>query len=140
MEDGTGLKRLPLTLPAFQGVEASARTFERWRDAAALVNPTRKEDTMSSAYENCIITSQDLKMLQSVLEGLGYDSHTMDDEVILYNNAARKVIQLFQNGLTDPTDISEEMLFLFGVRKHERVRPWKPLPRYAIQGLPPLYR
>lgn len=37
---------------------------------------------MSSAYENCIITSQDLKMLQSVLEGLGYDSHTMDDEVI----------------------------------------------------------
>lgn len=44
--------------------------------------PTGKEDVMSSAYENCIITSQDLKMLQSVLEGLGYDSHTMDDEVI----------------------------------------------------------
>lgn len=45
---------------------------------------------MSSAYENCIITSQDLKMLQSVLEGLGYDRHTMDDEIVLYNNAARK--------------------------------------------------
>ncbi|CUX66276.1 MULTISPECIES: hypothetical protein [Agrobacterium] len=95
---------------------------------------------MSSAYENCIITSQDLKMLQSVLQGLGYDRHTMDDEVVLYNNAARKVIELFQDGLTDPADISEEMLFLFGVHKYERVKPWKPLPRYAIQGLPPLYR
>jgi hypothetical protein len=117
------------------------RTISGWqRDAPAFVNLTRKEDAMSSAYENCIITSQDLKMLQSVLEGLGYDRHTMDDEIVLYNNAARKVIQLFQDGLTDPADISEEMLFLFGVHKHERVRPWRPLPRYAIQGLPPLYR
>lgn len=57
---------------------------------------------MSSAYENCIITSQDLKMLQSVLEGLGYDSHTMDDEVILYNSAARKVIQALSGWLDRP--------------------------------------
>ncbi len=95
---------------------------------------------MSSTYHNCIITSQDLTMLQSVLEGLGYDRHTMDDDFTLYNNAARKVIELFQDGLTDPNDISEEMLFLFGDHKHERVRRWKPLPRYAIQGLPPLYQ
>ncbi|MFK3780384.1 hypothetical protein [Agrobacterium sp. NPDC089420] len=96
---------------------------------------------MSSAGDNCIISSQDLKMLQSVLEGLGYGRDLMDDdEAILYTNAARKVIQLFQDGLTDPAGLSEEMLFLFGARKHERVKPWKPLPRYAIQGLPPLYR
>ncbi|MDA5635472.1 MULTISPECIES: hypothetical protein [Rhizobium/Agrobacterium group] len=95
---------------------------------------------MSSTCDNCIISSQDLKMLQSVLEGLGYDHHLVDDEALLYNNAARKVIQLFQDGLTDPDDLSGEMLFLFGIHKHERVKAWKPLPRYAIQGLPPLYR
>lgn len=95
---------------------------------------------MSSAYENCIISSQDLKMLQSVLADLGYDRHTMDEEVMLYNNAARKVIQLFQGGLTDPAELSKEMRFLFGAHKHDRSKSWKPLPRYAIQGLPPLYR
>lgn len=67
---------------------------------------------MSSAYENCIISSQDLKMLQSVLADLGYDRHTMDEEAVLYNNAARKVIQLFQGGLTDPAELSKEMRFL----------------------------
>lgn len=95
---------------------------------------------MSSTYDNCIISSQDLTMLQSVLEGLGYDRHIMDDETILYNCAARKLIQLFQDGVTDPSDLSKEMRFLFGVHKHDRVKAWKPLPRYAIQGLPPLYR
>lgn len=95
---------------------------------------------MSSTSQNCIITSQDLNMLQCVLEGLGYERDGMDDDALLYNNAARKVIELFQDGLTNPADISDEMLFLFGVHKHERVRAWKPLPRYAIQGLPPLYR
>jgi hypothetical protein len=126
---------------AFRNVEASQRhLWTAARRSGFFLTPAGKDDLMSSAHENCIITSQDLKMLQSVLEGLGYDSHTMDDEVILYNNAARKVIQLFQDGLTDPADISKEMLFLFGVHKHERVKPWKPLPRYAIQGLPPLYQ
>jgi hypothetical protein len=32
------------------------------------------------------------------------------------------------------------MRFLFGVQKHDHGTPWKPLPRYAIQGLPLLYR
>lgn len=94
---------------------------------------------MSSASHSCLISSQDLKMLQSVLESIGFNRRAEDDDKQLHNRAARKVIELYQDGLTDPAELTEEMRFLFGIQKHERIRPWKPLPRYAIQGLPELY-
>ncbi|KJF71588.1 hypothetical protein [Agrobacterium arsenijevicii] len=94
---------------------------------------------MSSASRNCLISSQDLKMLQSVLESVGFNHPAEDDDKKLHNRAARKVIELYQEGLTDPTELTREMRFLFGVQKHDRIKPWKPLPRYAIQGLPLLY-
>lgn len=30
--------------------------------------------------------------------------------------------------MTDPADLTDEMRFLFGVQKHDRIKPWKPLP------------
>jgi hypothetical protein len=94
---------------------------------------------MSSAPRNCLISSQDLEMLQLVLESIGLNHLSDDDDKKLQNRAARKVIELYQDGLTDPADLTDEMRFLFGVQKHDRIKPWKPLPRYAIQGLPLLY-
>ncbi|KJF67735.1 hypothetical protein [Rhizobium nepotum] len=95
---------------------------------------------MSSASNNFLISSQDLKMLQAVLESVGFNHRTEDRDKKLHNRAARKVIELYLEGLTDPTKLTTEMRFLFGVQKHDHGTPWKPLPRYAIQGLPLLYR
>ncbi|WP_216332339.1 hypothetical protein PCC82_15915 [Agrobacterium deltaense] len=95
---------------------------------------------MSSASHSCLISSQDLKMLQSVLENVGFNCQDEDNDKKLHNRAARKIIELYQDGLTDPVELTKEMRFLFGVQKHDRIKPWKPLPRYAIQGLPLLYR
>ncbi len=95
---------------------------------------------MSSASHSCLISSQDLNMLQSVLENVGFNRLDEDNDTQLHNKAARKVIELYQDGLTDPAELTKEMCFLFGIQKHERIKPWKPLPRYAIQGLPLLYR
>jgi hypothetical protein len=94
---------------------------------------------MSSAPRNCLISSQDLEMLQLVLESIGFNHLSDDDDKKLHNRAARKGNELYQDGLTDPADLTDEMRFLFGVQKHDRIKPWKPLPRYAIQGLPLLY-
>ncbi|NWJ27629.1 hypothetical protein [Rhizobium sp. RM] len=91
---------------------------------------------MSSASEQGLITSNDLKMLQSVLSDAGFGVDMLEEDERCFNDAARKIIQLFQDGMTDPADLKEEMLFLFGIQKRERVTFRKPLPRYAIQGLP----
>ena len=102
------------------------------------------------------VTGQDGAYLAEFLLGKGYVVHGVkrrssslntervdhlsdDDDKKLHNRAARKVIELYQDGLTDPADLTDEMRFLFGVQKHDRIKPWKPLPRYAIQGLPLLY-
>lgn len=94
---------------------------------------------MPSVPRNCLISSQDLKMLEVVLESIGFHRLADDDDKKLHNRAARKIIELYQTGLTDPADLADEMRFLFGVQKHDRIKPWKPLPRYAIQGLPLLH-
>lgn len=91
---------------------------------------------MSSASEQGLITSNDLKMLQSVLSDAGFGVDMLEEDERSFNDAARKIIQLFQDGMNDPADLKEEMLFLFGIQKRERVTFRKPLPRYAIQGLP----
>ncbi|MDS7597779.1 hypothetical protein [Agrobacterium tumefaciens] len=95
---------------------------------------------MSSASEQGLITSADMKMLQSVLSDAGFGVDMLEEDERTFNGAARKIIQLFQGGMTDPADLKEEMLFLFGIQKRERVTVRKPLPRYAIQGLPVLSR
>ncbi|UXT49596.1 hypothetical protein FY136_10235 [Agrobacterium tumefaciens] len=95
---------------------------------------------MSSASEQGLITSNDLKMLQSVLSDAGFGVDMLEEDERSFNDAVRKIIQLFQDGMTDPADLKEEMLFLFGIQKRERVTFRKPLPRYAIQGLPVLGR
>ncbi|MDO3445588.1 hypothetical protein QSV77_24865 [Agrobacterium sp. V1] len=91
---------------------------------------------MSSAQEYGPISSHDLNMLRSLLSDAGFerDAHVDDDRS--FNRATRKIIDLFQGGMTDPSKLKGEMLFLFGVQKQERVPSRTPLPRYAIQGLP----
>lgn len=91
---------------------------------------------MSSAKESGPISSHDLNMLRSLLSDAGFerDMHMDDDQS--FNKATRKIIDLFQGGMTDPSKLRGEMLFLFGVQKRESKPSRRPLPRYAIQGLP----
>jgi len=100
------------------------------------LGPNEKEDAMSSAQEYGPISSHDLNMLQSLLADAGFkiDTYSGDDQS--FNKATCKIIDLFQGGMTDPSKLRGEMLFLFGVQKRERVLSRRPLARYAIQGLP----
>ncbi|MBG0508800.1 hypothetical protein G6M12_24280 [Agrobacterium tumefaciens] len=91
---------------------------------------------MSSAQEYGPISSHDLNMLRSLLSDAGFESDTRLDDDRTFNKATRKIIDLFQGGMTDPSKLKGEMLFLFGVQKRERMPARKPLARYAIQGLP----
>lgn len=67
-------------------------------------------------------------MLQSVLENVGFNCRDEDNDEKLHTRAARKIIELYQDGLTDPVELTKEMRFLFGIQKHDRIKPWKPLP------------
>ncbi|OAE43596.1 hypothetical protein A7J57_04845 [Agrobacterium tumefaciens] len=91
---------------------------------------------MSSAQEYGPISSHDLNMLRSLLSDAGFVIDTRSNDPGPLNKATRKIIELFQAGMTDPASLKGEMLFLFGVQKRERVLSRRPLPRYAIQGLP----
>ncbi len=91
---------------------------------------------MSSAKEYGPISSYDLDMLRSLLSDADFESDTHVDDNQPLNKATRKIIDLFQGGMTDPSKLKGEMLFLFGVQKRESVLSRRPLPRYAIQGLP----
>jgi hypothetical protein len=90
---------------------------------------------MSSAKVSGPISSHDLNMLQSLLLDTGFEIEGPADGKRPFNKATRKIIDLFQGGMTDPSKLKREMLFLFGIQKREQPSR-KPLPRYAIQGLP----
>ncbi len=91
---------------------------------------------MSSANEYGPISSYDLNMLRSLLSDAGFEIDTRVDDDRSYNKSTRKIIDLSQGGMTDPSKLRGEMLFLFGIQKRERTPTRKPLSRYAIQGLP----
>ncbi|OAI83000.1 hypothetical protein [Agrobacterium pusense] len=91
---------------------------------------------MSSTQEYGPISSHDLNMLLSLLSDAGFEIDTRSADDRSFNKATRKIIDLFQGGMTDPSKLKAEMLFLFGVQKREPVPSRRPLPRYAIQGLP----
>lgn len=91
---------------------------------------------MSSATEYGPISSHDLNKLRSLLSEVGFETDAHVDGNRSFNKPTRKIIDLFQGGMTDPSKLKTEMLFLFGVQKRERVSSRKPLSRYAIQGLP----
>lgn len=91
---------------------------------------------MSSVSRKHHISSDDQKMLQSVMSSVGFDARTLKDNERLYKLAAAKAMTLFKEGMTDPEAIKTEMLFHFGVQKQERETQRMLLPRYAIQGLP----
>ncbi|WP_144579320.1 hypothetical protein [Agrobacterium sp. DE0009] len=91
---------------------------------------------MSSATQYGPISSHDLNMLRSLLSEAGFESDPRIDGDRSFVRATRKIMDLFQGGMTDPSKLKGEMLFLFGVQKRERLPSRTPLPRHAIQGLP----
>lgn len=95
---------------------------------------------MSSTKDPGPISSHDLNMLQSLLLDAGFEIDRPAGDERSHNKATRKIIELFQSGMTDPSKLKGEMLFLFGIQTRKQVPSHKPLPRYAIQGLPALGR
>ena len=91
---------------------------------------------MSSIPNETYICSSDLEMLQSVLCDIGFNQNALVVDSKLYNAAARKIMTLFVNGMTNPADLEKEMLFYFGKQKPSLQTSVPDLPRYAIQGMP----
>ncbi|TDW32165.1 hypothetical protein EV128_10732 [Rhizobium azibense] len=92
---------------------------------------------MSSEFSTKYLTSQDLGMLQQVLSDAGYTDDILIEPPRPFNAAAKLMIRLFQQGMTDPTNLANELDRQFGKsRKMETAFAGSPLHRFAIQGLP----
>ena len=81
------------------------------------------------------ISSSELSILHQVLREAGYLVTPPSDGELEANVAARLLIKLFADGVTDPSELSRQLEYRFG--KHpqtERVLP-EFVPNHAIRGL-----
>jgi len=79
-------------------------------------------------------------MLDAVMASIGFNEFALRDDKRLYEAAALQLMNFFRSGMTSPDVLKTEMLFNYGMQKHQRLLPQTPLPRYATQGLPPARR
>lgn len=81
---------------------------------------------MSSDISTKNLTSEDLKLLQRVLRSAGYTEDMLFDRPRPFNVAAKLLIHLFQEGMTDPIDLTVQLERHFG----------KPLEKEATSLAP----
>ncbi|NLS08033.1 hypothetical protein HGP14_33045 [Rhizobium sp. P32RR-XVIII] len=92
---------------------------------------------MSSALPANYLTDKDLTMLQRVLIDAGYTEDMLFDRPRPFNVAAKLLIRLFQEGMTDPADLTVQLEWHFGKPpKKATATSARPYHRFAIQGLP----
>ncbi|TCL70521.1 hypothetical protein [Rhizobium sp. BK251] len=90
---------------------------------------------MSSSQSVISLTSADLKMLQSVLSDAGYTGDICANPPREFNIAAKLLIRLFQEGITERVQLTAALERYFGSSVKETRLTRSPLRRYAIQGL-----
>ncbi|NLS06333.1 hypothetical protein HGP14_23760 [Rhizobium sp. P32RR-XVIII] len=93
---------------------------------------------MSSAIPTKDLTSQNFSLLQRVLSDAGYTEDIFFDQPRPFNVAAKLLIRLFQEGITDPADLAVQLERHFGKPPGKKRATFLALrlDRYAIQGLP----
>ena len=90
---------------------------------------------MSSNINATYLSSDDLNLLQGVLSRAGYTADLLIESPETFNVAAILLIKLFQDGVTEPRDLTIALERHFGrVRTKPVALP--AMPRYAIQGIP----
>ena len=93
---------------------------------------------MTSVPEHSQISAVEMQMLERTLRDIGFDAGMILHQRGLHTRASNSALALFRNGMTDQEDLRRELLFRFTIQKRSEVRDWMPLPKYAIQGNPPL--
>ncbi|MBA1346008.1 hypothetical protein [Rhizobium sp. WYCCWR 11146] len=89
---------------------------------------------MSSELTSCSLNTDDLRLLQKVLIDCGYKCEIAGGQSAGPNLAATLLIRLFQDGMTDPIDLADELVRRFG--RTEMAAPVEgQLHKDAIRGL-----
>jgi hypothetical protein len=91
---------------------------------------------MSSELPTQNLTDDNMNMLHGVLSDAGYTEDILLPQPRRFNVATQLMIRLFQEGMTDPADLTVQLDQHFGTAKKEAAGYAGQLPRYAIQGLP----
>lgn len=91
---------------------------------------------MSSDFSSRHLSSDDLDVLQKLLAGAGYSDDSVTDGPA--SKAAKLLIGLFQEGVTDPADLARELERRFG-RPSALKTVGPTLHQYAISGVPDGY-
>lgn len=92
---------------------------------------------MSSEFPQEYLTAEDLNLLQDVLSKAGYTCDILLDKPSKFNVAALLLVRLFQEGVTAPADLADELVRHFGRNTPDiQLDTVSPFHRFAIQGLP----
>jgi|EndMetStandDraft_7_1072992.scaffolds.fasta_scaffold226123_1 hypothetical protein len=92
---------------------------------------------MSSDFTKRHMDSDDLALLQKVLADAGYSDESVTD--VPTSIAAKLLIGLFQQGITDPADLTIELERSFGKPAKMQTIGRTLLHQYAISGVPQGY-
>lgn len=90
---------------------------------------------MSSELPSIHLTTDDLRILQNVLRDCGYTVAISFPTSSGSNLADKLLISLYQGGMTDPAELSDELSKRFGRTKPEVPLVGRQLHRDAIRGL-----
>lgn len=90
---------------------------------------------MSSGVTSCSLNIDDLRLLQKVLIDCGYTCEIAGGQSAGSNLAAKMLIRLFQDGMTDPIDLADELVRRFGRTKMALPVAERRLHKNAIRGL-----
>jgi hypothetical protein len=89
---------------------------------------------MSSDISLRFLTATDLSLLRKVLVDAGYSSDVLTGASA--GTAARLLIKLFQDGMTDPAELGVELDYRFGRSEKAIIPPSNAHHQFAIRGLP----
>jgi len=90
---------------------------------------------MSSDLNSPCLTTDDLRLLQQVLDDCGYTGNIASGQSTGPNLGARLLIHLYQGGMTDPTALCDELTRRFGRTRKDVPVAEKLLHKDAIRGL-----
>ncbi|QRM49519.1 hypothetical protein F3Y33_09350 [Rhizobium sp. BG6] len=87
---------------------------------------------MSSEQLPEYLTNENINLLRKVLGDAGYTGEVWPST----NVSGRFLINLFQEGMTDPSDLERELRRRFGGVAKPRRSPQTQFHKYAIRGVP----
>jgi hypothetical protein len=90
---------------------------------------------MSSDLTSRCLTTDDLRLLQQVLIDCGYTGNIASGQSAGPNLAGRLLIHLYQDGMTDPSELCDELTRRFGRTKKDVPIAESQLHKDAIRGL-----